>query len=75
MSQIYKGVRTEELFVVNCKTAIRVVRGMDCVGRSGCSLVACACNADDVRFVKATPAEAEGFFRAVSVMGEEMAVS
>lgn len=63
MGQIYKGIHTGEFVVVSCRVGLRMVRGQSTLGMAGCCDAGCACAAEDVRFVKASPEQAEGFLR------------
>jgi hypothetical protein len=69
--RVYKGAHTGELVMANCKTGLRVVRGLDTTGYRGCTTVGCACSSDDIRFVRATEEETEGFWRSMNSSASE----
>lgn len=72
MGNVYKGLHTGEFVIVSCRTGLRVVRSLDTAGHHGCPSVGCACGAEDVRFVRATEEEAEGFWRSMNSSAAEV---
>lgn len=69
--RIYKGKLSKELFFVGCRTALRVVRGVDVQGKRGCGKAGCACGAEDLGFSVATDEEREGFVRTMDAAPSE----
>ncbi len=63
--KVYKGKMSKEFFFVGCRTALRVVRGVDVQGKRGCGKAGCACGAEEPAFSVASDEELEGFVRAM----------
>lgn len=67
MMTVYKGCQTGTLYQTACAAGRRIVAGGSARGMTSCGASDCVCNTEaDMRFRRATPAEAEAFFRTVN---------
>lgn len=67
MVTVYKGCQTGALYQAACMAARRIVASRDSREVERCKAPDCICGAtEDMRFRRATPAEAEAFERTTS---------
>lgn len=69
--KVYKGKMSKELYFVGCRTALRVVRGIDIQGKRKCGAAGCACTASEPGFAVASEEETEGFVRTTGTVASD----